>query len=60
MEYCGAGSVKDIMKLIKTPLEETLISAILFPVLKGIDYLHKHKMIHRDIKADNILLNDEG
>ena len=60
MEYCGAGSVKDIIKLKKSPLDESTISALMYSVLKGINYLHCNKMIHRDIKSDNVLLDDYG
>ena len=74
MEYCGAGSVLDIMKLrgmamsqrgtaergeVKT-LNEDEIATILCDTLKGLEYLHVRKKIHRDIKAGNILLNSEG
>lgn len=70
MEYCGAGSVLDIMKLrgiyydlpkgqVKT-LTEPEIATILYDTLKGLEYLHLRKKIHRDIKAGNILLNYEG
>jgi len=74
MEYCGAGSVLDIMKLrgmamsqrgiaekgeVKT-LTEDEIATILCDTLKGLEYLHVRKKIHRDIKAGNILLNSEG
>ena len=60
MEYCGSGSVKDIIWLTKKPLDEITISAILYSVFKGLEYLHSHKMIHRDIKSDNVLLDDNG
>lgn len=60
MEYCGAGSVSDIMRLRRKTLNEQEISAILKDTLMGLDYLHGLKKIHRDIKAGNILLNMEG
>ncbi|XP_014771634.1 serine/threonine-protein kinase 3 [Octopus bimaculoides] len=60
MEYCGAGSVSDIMRLRNKTLNELEIATILSYTLKGLDYLHSRRKIHRDIKAGNILLNNEG
>ncbi|XP_022919598.1 serine/threonine-protein kinase 4-like [Onthophagus taurus] len=60
MEYCSLGSVSDIIKLRKKTLTEDEIACILSDVLKGLEYLHRKKMIHRDIKAGNVLLNSEG
>ncbi|KAM8713771.1 hypothetical protein ACLKA7_014008 [Drosophila subpalustris] len=60
MEYCGAGSVSDIMRLRKKTLTEDEIATILSDTLKGLVYLHLRRKIHRDIKAANILLNTEG
>ncbi|CAJ0584010.1 unnamed protein product, partial [Mesorhabditis spiculigera] len=60
MEYCGAGSVSDIMRLRRKTLNEMEISSVLRDTLKGLQYLHGLKKIHRDIKAGNILLTIDG
>ncbi|CAF0922173.1 unnamed protein product [Adineta steineri] len=60
MEYCGAGSVSDIMKLRGKILNEQEIAVILKYTLKGLQYLHLCSKIHRDIKAGNILLTNDG
>ncbi|KAJ8020780.1 Serine/threonine-protein kinase 4 [Holothuria leucospilota] len=60
MEYCGAGSVSDIMRRRSKTLTEAEIATILQSTLKGLEYLHFMRKIHRDIKAGNILLNNEG
>nr|XP_019952118.1 PREDICTED: serine/threonine-protein kinase 4 [Paralichthys olivaceus] len=60
MEYCGAGSVSDIIRIRNKTITEEEIAAILYATLKGLEYLHFMRKIHRDIKAGNILLNTEG
>uniref|UniRef100_A0A8C8DW28 non-specific serine/threonine protein kinase n=1 Tax=Oryzias sinensis TaxID=183150 RepID=A0A8C8DW28_9TELE len=44
----------------KKPLQEVEIAAITDGALQGLAYLHSHNMIHRDIKAGNILLTEPG
>ncbi|EGD79795.1 STE/STE20/MST protein kinase [Salpingoeca rosetta] len=60
MEYCGGGSVADIMRLRRKPMEVEHIQIVVSDVLQGLTYLHSQRKIHRDIKAGNILLSDEG
>ena len=60
MEYCGGGGVLDIMRALKTPLSQEQIGVVLRETLKALEYVHKQKLIHRDIKAGNILLNHKG
>ncbi|KAI8998427.1 kinase-like domain-containing protein [Gaertneriomyces semiglobifer] len=60
LEYCGAGSVSDIMRITGHTLQEPQIAVICGHVLEGLKYLHDKRKIHRDIKAGNILLNTQG
>jgi serine/threonine kinase 3 len=60
MEYFDAGSLCDLMTICDKTLTEQQIAIVMKMALQGLDYLHKIKKIHRDIKAGNILLNLEG
>lgn len=60
MEYCGGGSVADLMNVTEEPLEEYQIAYICREALKGLDYLHSIFKVHRDIKGGNILLTEQG
>uniref|UniRef100_A0A8C5AXP2 non-specific serine/threonine protein kinase n=1 Tax=Gadus morhua TaxID=8049 RepID=A0A8C5AXP2_GADMO len=59
MEYC-LGSASDLLEVHKKPLQEIEIAAITHGALQGLAYLHSHNMIHRDVKAGNILLTEPG
>nr|CAD7203688.1 unnamed protein product [Timema douglasi] len=59
MEYC-LGSASDIIEVHKRPLKEEEIAAICEGVLSGLHYLHSLGRIHRDVKAGNILLTENG
>ena len=60
LEYCSSGSVIDLMFSMDRTFNEYEISTIITMVLKGLDYIHKKNLIHRDIKGANILLNEDG
>lgn len=60
MEYCDAGSVLSVVNRSKDGLTEQQISIIMKDMLEGLAYLHDRRMLHRDIKADNVLLTTSG
>jgi len=61
MEFCGAGSVTDLVKGTKTnSLKEEWIAYIGREILRGLSHLHSNKVIHRDIKGQNVLLTDNA
>ena len=60
LEFCDGGSLLDIMRITNTFYNEKEIASIMKMVLKGLQFLHAQRKIHRDIKAGNILINDEG
>lgn len=49
MEYLGGGSALELMK--PGPFQEKDIAIILREILKGLEYLHSEKKLHRDIKG---------
>ncbi|XP_027008092.1 mitogen-activated protein kinase kinase kinase kinase 4-like isoform X5 [Tachysurus fulvidraco] len=61
MEFCGAGSITDLVKNTKGNwLKEDWIAYISREILRGLAHLHAHHVIHRDIKGQNVLLTENA
>ncbi|XP_069504253.1 myosin-IIIa isoform X2 [Ambystoma mexicanum] len=63
LELCNGGSVSDLAKgLLKRGerMDEAIIAFILHEALMGLQHLHSHNTIHRDVKGNNILLTTDG
>ncbi|ETN69433.1 hypothetical protein NECAME_15329 [Necator americanus] len=61
MEFCGSGSVTDLVKNSKaSSIKEDWIAYICREILRGLYHLHQNKVIHRDIKGQNVLLTDSA
>ena len=54
MELCTSGHLFDLLRSIKT-LPESTTKIIVKQLCQGMDYLHHHEIIHRDLKLENIL-----
>jgi len=58
LEYMEGGSLAALVR--KSPLDEEVAKIYIKQVLKGLIFLHKNAVIHRDIKGANILLTKNG
>ncbi|GMT03627.1 hypothetical protein PENTCL1PPCAC_25801, partial [Pristionchus entomophagus] len=57
MEFCGSGSITDLVKSTKgASIKEEWIAYVSREILRGLYHLHQNKVIHRDIKGQNVLL----
>ncbi|XP_040296466.1 mitogen-activated protein kinase kinase kinase 19 [Bufo bufo] len=55
MEYVPGGSISSIVRHFG-PLQEDVIRRYTRHILQGISYLHKNRVVHRDIKGNNVML----
>ncbi|BFY97880.1 hypothetical protein BsWGS_00920 [Bradybaena similaris] len=60
IEFCGGGALDSIMVDLERPLSEPMIRYVAHEMCVALAFLHAHKVIHRDIKAGNVLLTLDG
>jgi len=59
MEIVPGGTMKERYKL-QGPLPESIIAKWGYQITCGLHYLHQNRIIHRDVKADNVLISNAG
>ena len=60
-EFISGGSLTDIlhkyMAMYQRPFPEDIVQHIMRQIVSAVQYLHLNRIIHRDLKLDNILVN---
>jgi len=57
MEYCNGGSLEECLEKYGKPFPIVIIQHFMRQIVSGVRFMHSKKIMHRDIKLENILVN---
>ena len=63
LEYIPGGTLKDKLKKLKSENKELAIAEVIdtsIQIAEGLAHAHKHQIVHRDIKSDNMMMSEDG
>ena len=60
LEYMSGGSIHDFLHKQKRVYTHPSLIRVAIDVSKGMKYLHHNNIIHRDLKAANLLMDGNG
>merc|ERR1719329_273238 len=59
LEFCDGGDLKGYLKKNPDPLTERKCWRLLLHITLGMEYLHSRRILHRDLKSENVLLHSQ-
>lgn len=59
LEFCSKGSLRQLYQHTNHGLPEGQIIGFVGQILQGLNYLHEQGVVHRDVKAANVLITED-
>lgn len=60
VSYCAQGNLFDLLQKGDWQMPDSRIRVFLHHILSGLDFIHNHRIIHVDLKLENVFVNDKG
>ena len=59
-EYCPHGDAWDLLLAMEEGFSDEMTRGIFLQILNGVECMHKHGIVHRDVKLDNVFIGNDG